>query len=139
MRWYFLVPYDESIPGDGDKDSYSIDLETGNLVAIPKWPSTWGATVPGDLTHDGRFLQFERNSDDEPPEIGLLDAASGQYRLLSTGEPLGASFSPDDCWIVYSEYELESERPDTGIYIMQTLGGSASKIAEGRQPLWLED
>ncbi|PSJ40955.1 BTAD domain-containing putative transcriptional regulator [Allosphingosinicella deserti] len=81
---------------------YRLDVESGKVRPISNPPQASIGDFEPSVSHDGRFVVFQRSSSLDTFDLMLLDLETGEEQRLSAGHSWSAVWEHDDRGLIYS-------------------------------------
>ena len=148
LTGYRMVPSDVGISGRRWQyfiDSpamgvVSLDLQTGETHEVLTLGEDLKLWRPLHSSPDGRLLALAtvRAPDNNMKQIWLLNAQTGEARLLAEGTTVDGRFSPDGQWVAVSTFRRIGDREEASVTLMSSQGTETRPLGSGIRPVWVQ-
>jgi Tol biopolymer transport system component len=136
-RWLYFI--DSPGVGQGRRVA-SLDLRTGDtreVLALDEgsglYPPLRSASSP-----DSRLaLATVLVQDNKAMQLWLLDAQTGEARMLAEGTGVNGAISPDNRWIACGVWTRDGDAQRAELSLIPATGGEAKSLGPGSRPIWL--
>jgi Tol biopolymer transport system component/tRNA A-37 threonylcarbamoyl transferase component Bud32 len=130
--------YEPQLLADGQRLAYRVDHGDTESLYLANVDGSQSMTVVEGVYHtwpynasnsDEKLLIKVEERDDDPEDLYIVDAFSGQKLRLLSGDYVGARFSPDDAWIMaYAETNIEDTEDEYRLYLISPDGAQKREV-----------
>ena len=134
VRWLFFI--DDYNHGTG-RHFVSLDMESGDVLQFSPFDEDVEFIGTDDVSSDGRLLFVKTRNASGDIQLWLLDADTGDKRILAEGRSVSGSFSSDGTRIALGTLFWPGSQSITELTLVDDKGEFVRDLGEGINPIWI--